>query len=68
VNFGQAFFATNCVSCHSHNHSSFSTQSNVQKDASDIESRIKDGDMPEGATLTAAQISDVETWLKCGAP
>lgn len=66
ANFGQAFFATTCESCHTHNHSGqFSTQAQVLGDPS-IRTRIAVGNMPEGTTLTTAQKNRILDYIDCG--
>jgi hypothetical protein len=64
ANYGQQFFSTYCVSCHSW----ASSQTSVQSEASASESRIASGNMPPSTTLSSAEISRVDAWLNCGAP
>jgi hypothetical protein len=65
--YGQAFFATNCSSCHQHT-SQFTTQASVQSELSSIESRITSGSMPQGISLSSSARSQIEAYLNCGAP
>jgi hypothetical protein len=68
-NFARASFASNCVSCHSQDHSAYSTYANVFNDRSSIKSRINNGNMPQGGWATSsADRARIITWLGCGAP
>jgi hypothetical protein len=69
ANFARASFSSNCVSCHSHDHSAYSTYANVYGDRSGIKSRINSGNMPQGGWATSsADRARIITWLGCGAP
>ena len=57
TNYAASAFATNCVSCHSHNHSDLSSYSTVHGELSSIKSRINSGSMPEGGWAVAADKS-----------
>ncbi len=63
-NFAQSFFQQSCVSCHW----DFGLYLVVFFDSSSISSKIQDGSMPLGGTLTATQKQDILTWLGCGMP
>ena len=67
ANYGQAFFATDCASCHTHNHSNqFTTQALVRGDLSGIRARISTGNMPQGITVSAADKARILAYLDCG--
>jgi hypothetical protein len=68
TNWGKAFFASNCVSCHTYNHASMGQQSYVRSDASGISFRVSVGDMPRGASLSSTDRARVEKYVNCGAP
>lgn len=68
TNWGKAFFASNCVSCHTYNHASMGQQSYVRGDASGISFRVSVGDMPRGASLSSTDRARVEKYVNCGAP
>jgi hypothetical protein len=69
ANFARASFSSNCVSCHSHDHSAYATYANVNGDRSAIKSRINSGSMPQGPWVTtSADKARIITWLGCGAP
>jgi mono/diheme cytochrome c family protein len=65
--YGQAFFTTNCRSCHQHT-SQFGTQAAVTASLSSIKSEISSGKMPEGTTLSATDKARILAYLSCGAP
>jgi len=70
VNYGQNFMETYCTSCH-YTGGTFpdcSTQSSVQANATLISGSTSTTSMPKNATLTQTQITEVTTWLGCGAP
>jgi hypothetical protein len=65
--YGQAFFTSTCASCHTHNHSSLTSQATVQAEAATLESYISSGTMPQGASLTGAEKTRIANYLNCGA-
>jgi hypothetical protein len=66
--YGQAFFATNCVTCHVHDHSNFADVAAVRGELALITERVSTGLMPQGATLPAAQQQRLLDFISCGAP
>jgi hypothetical protein len=74
-NFGQAFFATNCNSCHGVSQSpSFGTQADIQANATDIDRAAASGPkgtntyMPQDGDVATAERAKLGEWLACGAP
>jgi hypothetical protein len=53
-----------CISCHS----GFSKYATVKADLSSIQSRINNGSMPQGSSLTSEQRSTILNWIKAGGP
>lgn len=66
ANYGQAFFANQCASCHTHT-GQFSTKSFVVTNKSIITSRISSGSMPPNG-LTATDKARILKYLSCGVP
>ena len=57
-------FQSACVGCHS----KFSSYSGITGDKSAIRSKIVDGSMPQGGSLTTAQKNSIVCWIDNGAP
>lgn len=76
-NFGQAFFETNCTSCHGPNgpeSPNLSTLEQIQANRDGIDKQAAAGPdatntfMPEGASVSDAERRKLGEWLACGAP
>ncbi len=63
--FGQPFLATTCISCHVHDHSSFSTEAGVRDQRARITSMVTANTMPQGQTLSAPEKARLLTFLSC---
>jgi len=57
-------FQSVCVGCHS----KFSSYSGISADKSSIRSKIVDGSMPQGTSLSSAQKNNIICWIDNGAP
>jgi hypothetical protein len=70
ANYAEAFFATNCTSCHNANSSldDFTSYSTVVGDGSEITKKIKDGSMPPSGGLSSTDQTRIEKWISCGEP
>ena len=73
-NFGKAFFATNCNTCHGKTQSpSFDTQEQIQASAVDIDRAAASGPkatntyMPDDGDVSDADRKKLGEWLACGA-
>lgn len=66
--YGQQVFADSCVSCHTHNHSNFSSVEVVRGELELIRSKVAAGLMPLGAPLPAEESKRLLAFLACGAP
>lgn len=73
-NFGKAFFATNCNSCHGKTQSpAFDTQEQIQASATDIDRAAASGPsatntyMPDDGDVSDADRKKLGEWLACGA-
>lgn len=67
ADYGAAFLAANCRTCHQHV-ADFSTQAEVALSAATMRAQISTGRMPEGVALSGAEKTRVLAWLACGAP
>lgn len=69
-NFGAAFFADNCTSCHGSKSSPLmTTQAQIQAQSSRIlEQAVYTTAMPEDADLDVEERALLGEWLACGAP
>ncbi|MFT3709993.1 MAG: hypothetical protein QM817_20365 [Archangium sp.] len=65
--YGDAFFGTNCRTCHQHT-SQFTSQALVNAQLSSIKSEISSGKMPEGTTLSSTDKARILAYLACGVP
>ncbi len=63
--FGQSFFQARCVSCHTHDHSSFASLELVRSQAALIATRIRTDTMPIGMALAAAEKQKALYLLSC---
>jgi hypothetical protein len=63
-NWAHSFFTTNCTACHSQ----FGTYGSVQSDKTNIQTKISNGSMPAGSTLSASDKSRILQWISCGLP
>ena len=77
ANFGQAFFRTNCLSCHSSSgpeSPKFDTLAQIQGNTGDIDRAAAAGPsavntyMPESGSVSEAERRQLGEWLACGAP
>ncbi|MGZ3774404.1 MAG: hypothetical protein ACXVCY_11425 [Pseudobdellovibrionaceae bacterium] len=59
----QTIFANNCDYCHGH---SFETYSTAYSSSANIYSRVSNGSMPQGASLSAADLGAIQQWIACG--
>ncbi|MGZ3771573.1 MAG: c-type cytochrome [Bdellovibrio sp.] len=59
----QTIFANNCDYCHGHTFQNYST---ALSDSANIYTRVSNGSMPQGATLSAADLNAIEQWVSCG--
>lgn len=75
--FGQAFFATNCLSCHASagpESPKYDTVEQIRANADDIDRQAASGPaatntiMPEGASVATEERKKLGEWLACGAP
>lgn len=53
-----------CVSCHGE----FADYAGASGSAAAIKERVTSGDMPQGGSLTAEEISLISQWVDAGAP
>jgi mono/diheme cytochrome c family protein len=76
ASFGQAFFTTHCLSCHTSTSGvagaenfPFDSQSAIQAEIEDIHERAggTNTNMPPGGGPTAAERQQLTEWLSCGA-
>jgi hypothetical protein len=68
ANYGHAFLTTTCIGgCHRHD-TAWPSAGEVRASADGIRLSVERGDMPQGATLSAAERRRLLTWLACGAP
>lgn len=74
-NFGQAFFADNCLSCHaSREQPTLTTQAAIQANRDEIDLEAAAGpngvntEMPQGGSVSTADRAKLGEWLACGAP
>jgi mono/diheme cytochrome c family protein len=77
ANFGQAFFQTNCLSCHASNgpeSPKFDSVAQIRANKSDIDRAAAAGPsavntyMPDGASVAEAERRKLGEWLACNAP
>jgi uncharacterized membrane protein len=70
ANFGQAFFADNCLSCHaSKERPALASQEAIAANkAIIIREAVTSTSMPEGASMDIAERRMLGEWLACGAP
>jgi uncharacterized membrane protein len=70
ANFGQAFIATNCSSCHDGKESpNLATQAAVKSNSDRIlQEAVYTNAMPDGADLSNEERTMLGQWLTCGAP
>src|ERR1700709_1335738 len=78
ASFGQSFFRTNCLRCHSKSTKdqdpNFDTVDQIRANKSDINEAAASGptatntDMPEDGDLALADRQQLGEWLACGAP
>lgn len=70
ANFGQAFLADNCSSCHtSRDRPSLTTQAAVQSNrAAIIDVAVTSNVMPASGSMTLDERKLLGEWLTCGAP
>ena len=70
ANFGQAFMATNCGSCHgARTNPNLSTQAAVQSNSSRIiQAAVYTTTMPANGDLSTEERTMLGQWLSCGAP
>jgi mono/diheme cytochrome c family protein len=73
--FGQAFFAANCVSCHSgREEPTLTTLADIQANREEIDMVAAAGPngvntaMPENGSVSTAERTELGEWLACGAP
>jgi hypothetical protein len=75
ANFGQAFFQSNCLSCHASKESPhFNTLEQIRANSSEIDRAAAAGPdavntfMPEDLSIDEEQRRLLGEWLACGAP
>jgi len=75
ANFGQAFIANNCLSCHTSREApTLTTQAAVAANREEIDLVAAAGpssvntQMPQGGSVTTADRQKLGEWLACGAP
>lgn len=75
ANFGQAFFQSNCLSCHNGREKpTLSTVAAIRSNKSAIDMQAGSGPngtntaMPEGNDIGVDQRKKLSAWLACGAP
>ncbi len=74
-NFGQAFFADNCLSCHTDQQQpTLTTPAAIQANREEIDLMAAAGpsavntEMPQGGSVSTADRTKLGEWLACGAP
>jgi uncharacterized membrane protein len=68
-NFGSAFVADNCLSCHDTQRPQFTTQAEILAEKTAIlDEAVYSTDMPENANMTTDERTLLGEWLACGAP
>jgi mono/diheme cytochrome c family protein len=75
ASFGQAFFANNCLSCHSgREQPALTSQAAIQANADEIDMVAAAGPngvntkMPEDGSVSTSDRTKLGQWLACGAP
>jgi uncharacterized membrane protein len=69
ANFGDSFISANCMSCHrSRTPKLTSHEAIVTSSAAIIDQAVTSSNMPDGASLTTQQRTELGYWLACGAP